>query len=418
MFVDSVRVHLRAGDGGNGMVSFERRRGKPRGKPMGGSGGSGGDVVVRADLSIGTLFRYQRSPHHAAERGANGADRVRHGRRGDPLVLLAPPGTSVYDEAGVLLADLVAEGQEVTLLRGGRGGRGNAALVSPSHRVPAVGEKGERGPGGWFRLEMKLQADAALVGFPNAGKSTLLSRVSAARPKIADYPFTTLTPNLGVVGIDGDEFTMADVPGLIQGAAEGRGLGHTFLRHVERASVLVILLDPSPMAEVEPGGQLDALLGELERYSPALAERPRVVAVNKADLEEAGEVADAIPGSFLISAVTGQGLRGFLRGVKQLIVRARETAAPREGFMLHRPHQRGFVVSRTEAGWSVEGVAAERAVAFGDLDAPEAARLASSRLDRIGVSRALREAGARHGDTVLIGETELQYTDPDAGGWE
>ena len=418
MFVDSVRVHLRAGDGGNGMVSFERRRGRPRGKPMGGSGGSGGDVVVRADLSIGTLFRYQRSPHHTAQNGANGADRLRHGRRGDPLVLAAPPGTSVFDEADVLLADLVAEGQEVTLLRGGRGGRGNAALVRPSHRVPAVSERGEKGPAGWFRLEMKLQADAALVGFPNAGKSTLLSRVSAARPKIADYPFTTLTPNLGVVGIDEDEFTMADVPGLIQGAADGRGLGHTFLRHVERASVLVILLDPSPMAEVGPGGQLDALLGELERYSPALVKRPRVVAVNKADLAEAGEVADAIGGSLLISAVTGQGLRPFLRRVKQLVLRVRDTTSPRQGFMLHRPHQRGFVVSRTEAGWSVEGVAAERAVAFGDLDAPEAARLASSRLDRIGVSRALREAGARHGDTVLIGETELQYTDPDAGGRE
>ena len=418
MFVDSVKVHLRAGDGGNGMVSFERRKGKPRGKPAGGTGGRGGDVVVRADPSVGTLFRYQRRPHHVAESGANGADHLREGRRGNPLVLSAPLGTSVFDEAGVLLADLVAEGQQVVLLRGGRGGRGNAALVGPRHRAPGVSEKGQQGVGSWFRFEMKLQADVALVGFPNAGKSTLLSRVSAARPKIADYPFTTLTPNLGVVGIDDDDFTMADVPGLIRGAAEGRGLGHTFLRHVERASVLVILLDPSPMAEIGPGAQLDALLGELERYSRPLVERPRVLAVNKADLPEAAQVAATIPGCFLISAVTGQGLSVFLRRVKEQINRVRDTVEPREGFILHRPHQRGFVVSRTGAGWLVTGTAAERAVALGDLESPEAARLASARLDRIGVSRALREAGACHGDTVRIGEVELHYEDPDIGGWE
>ena len=395
------------------MVSFERRRGKPRGKPIGGSGGRGGDVVVRADPSVSTLFRYQRHTHFVAENGGQGADRLRHGRRGDPLVIPAPLGTSVYDDTGALLADLVEEDQQVVLLRGGKAGRGNAALVSPHHRVPAVAEKGEDGPRGWFRLEMKLQADAALVGFPNAGKSTLLSRVSAARPKIADYPFTTLTPNLGVVEIDGGEFTMADVPGLIEGAAEGRGLGHTFLRHVERASVLVIMLDPSPMAEVDPVAQLDALLGELERYSPELVERSRVVAVNKADLRESEKIAAAIPGSFLISAFTGHGLLPFLRRVRELVARARDTATPREGFILHRPHRKGFAVTRTDEGWSVVGLAAERAVALGDLSVPEAARLASSRLDRMGVGRSLREAGARHGDTVWIGGVELQYEDPD-----
>lgn len=413
MFVDSVRIHLRAGDGGNGMVSFERRRGKPRGKPVGGSGGRGGDVVVRSDPSIGTLFRYQRHPHHMAENGGRGADRLRHGRRGAPLIVPVPPGTSVYDHAGALLADLVEDSQQVVLLRGGRGGRGNAGLVSPQHRVPAVSEEGEKGRRGWFRLEMKLQADAALVGFPNAGKSTLLSRVSAARPKVASYPFTTLTPNLGVVGIDDQEFTLADVPGLIQGAAEGKGLGHTFLRHVERASVLVIMLDPSPLAEMDAGAQIDVLLGELQKYSPQLLERPRVVVVNKADLPESDGIASTIPGSFLISAVTGQGLRPFLRRVGELVARTREAAAPREGFILHRPHTRGFMVTRADEGWSVVGLAAERAVALGDLDTPEAARLAAGRLDRIGVGRALREAGARHGDTVRIGGVELQYTDPE-----
>lgn len=375
-------------------------------------------MAIRADSSIGTLFRYQRHRRHAAENGVRGADRLRHGRRGEPLVLPAPVGTFVYDDAGALLADLVTEGHQVVVLRGGRGGRGNAALVSSRHRAPAVSEKGEEGPGGWFRLELKLQADAALVGFPNAGKSTLLSRVSAARPKIADYPFTTLTPNLGVVGIDDREFTMADVPGLIEGAAEGRGLGHTFLRHVERASVLVIMLDPSPVAEVDPGAQLDGLLAELERYSPPLVERPRVVAVNKADLPESEGIAAEIPGSFLISAVTGQGVRPLLRRVSRLVETQREAARQREGFVLHRPHQRGFVVSRTQEGWSVVGAAARRAVALGELDSPEAARLASTRLDGMGVIRALREAGARHGDTVRIGEVELRYEDPDRQGWE
>lgn len=369
--------------------------------------------MVLADPSIGTLFRYQRHPHHAAENGGKGADRLRHGRRGARLVVPVPPGTSVYDDSGALLADLVEDSQQVVLLRGGRGGRGNAGLVSPQHRVPAVSEEGEKGRHGWFRLEMKLQADAALVGFPNAGKSTLLSRVSAARPKVASYPFTTLTPNLGVVAIDDEEFTLADVPGLIQGAAEGKGLGHTFLRHVERASVLVIMLDPSPLAEMAPGTQMDVLLGELEKYSPRLVKRPRVIAVNKADLPESDGVAKAIPGAFLISAVTGHGLAPFLRRVGELVARAREIAAPREGFILHRPHQRGFAVDRVEGGWTVVGMAAERAVALGDLEAPEAARLASTRLDRIGVGRALREAGARHGDTVRIGGVELQYEDPD-----
>lgn len=413
MFVDSVRVHLRSGDGGSGMVSFERRRGKPRGKPFGGSGGRGGDVVVRADRSVGTLFRYQRHPHYAAENGGKGADRLRHGRRGALLLIPAPLGTSVYDDAGALLADLVEECQQVVLLRGGKGGRGNAALVGPRHRAPAVSEEGEKGRQGWFRLEMKLQADAALVGFPNAGKSTLLSRVSAARPKVAGYPFTTLTPNLGVVRIDDQEFTMADVPGLIRGAAEGRGLGHRFLRHVERASVLVIMLDPSPLAEADAGTQLDVLLGELEKYSPQLVERPRVVVVNKADLPGSDGIAAAIPGAFLISAVTGHGLRPFLGRVSRLVARAREAAAPREGFILHRPRPRGFAVDRADDGWSVVGTAAERAVALGDLDTPEAARLASHRLDRMGVGKALREAGARHGDTVRIGGLELQYEDPE-----
>ncbi|MFB3109970.1 MAG: GTPase ObgE, partial [Acidimicrobiia bacterium] len=245
MFVDRVRVSLRAGNGGAGVVSFVRAKGKPKGKPSGGHGGSGGSVIVRADPSIATLLRYKRNPHHSAGHGTHGQGELRHGKSGEDLVLPVPFGTLVTDDDGTVIADLVGEGEEVVAVRGGRGGRGNAGFVSPANRAPSVAEQGEYGGEEWFTLELKLLADAALIGFPNAGKSTFISNVSAAKPKIADYPFTTLEPNLGVVAVDDREFVLADIPGLIEGAAEGKGLGHEFLRHTERAGVLVILLDPA-----------------------------------------------------------------------------------------------------------------------------------------------------------------------------
>lgn len=414
MFVDRVRVHLRAGDGGAGVVSFQKLRGKPKGKAVGGSGGAGGNVVVRANASMATLLTYKRNPHHAAGAGTHGQGDLRAGRAGQDLVVPVPPGTVIRDAEGTVLADLVITGQEVTVLEGGRGGRGNAALVSKAHRAPGFCEQGEYGDEGWFEFELKLVADAALVGFPNAGKSTLISRVSAARPKIADYPFTTLEPNLGVVSIDQREFVFADIPGLIEGAADGKGLGHEFLRHVERARALVILLDPSPLQTETLTGQYAVLIDELARHSPELAERPRVLAVNKIDLPDTGRDLDDLAQQlgekiYAVSAVSGEGIEPLLHAVADAIDLAVREAPERRGFVLHRPIRAGFAIRREGGMWVIEGKAAERAVGLDDLTKPEAADYAAARLARIGVDEALREAGARPGDDVRIGELVFEF---------
>lgn len=397
------------------MAAFVRRRGLPKGNPNGGSGGPGGSVILQVDEGMSSLLTYQRNPHHRAGDGTHGQGDLRHGRSGADLTLGVPPGTSVYDDEGQMVADLVRPGQSVTLLEGGRGGRGNAAFVSPSNRAPSVAEQGEYGREASFVLELKLLADAALIGFPNAGKSTLISVVSAAKPKIADYPFTTLEPNLGVVEVSGREFVLADIPGLIEGAAEGRGLGHEFLRHVERARALVVLLDPSPIQPETPQRQLEILLDELRRYSPELASRPYMVAIGKADLPEAAEAAEAIPGAQLVSSVTRVGLDSLLHTIADLVDQAVREAPDRPGYVLHRPVEVPFTVRREGMAWRVEGVAAKRAVAFADLTNPEAADMAASRLERLGVDRALADAGAEEGDEVRIDELSFEYSVPRRG---
>jgi GTP-binding protein len=326
---------------------------------------------------------------------------MRHGKQGEDLILPVPLGTVVRDETGTVIADLVEEGQEVTAVRGGRGGLGNAAFVSPANRAPAIAEQGEYGPEEWF-------------GFPNAGKSTFISRVSAAKPKIADYPFTTLEPNLGVVSFDGREFVLADIPGLIEGAAEGRGLGHEFLRHTERARVLVILLDPAETQTTAPPEQLSILRREISDYSPELAVRPSIVLMNKSDLEGAvseAEELDAMP----VSAITGEGIRDALHAIADLVEEAERVAPERKGYILHRPLGPSFSIRREEDAWRVEGRSVERAVAFADLTMLEAADMASRRLARLGVDEALAEAGAIAGDEVRIGELAFEFT-PDR--WE
>ncbi len=389
------------------MVSFVRAKGKPKGKPIGGSGGSGGDVVVEVSPHVATLLTYRHQPHHAAGDGGHGQGELRHGRRGADLVVAVPLGTMIFDDDGVLLADLVEPGHRVTVLKGGRGGRGNAAFVSPQLKAPNVCEQGEYGVGGWFTFELKLMADAALVGFPNAGKSTFISRVSAAKPKIADYPFTTLEPNLGVVSFDEREFVLADIPGLIEGAAAGKGLGHEFLRHVERASVLVILLDPTQAEPVER--QLEVLLDELGDFNRELLIRPRIVVVNKADAVT--ERHDRIPGAGWVSGLTGEGVTQLLHDIADQVDRVGREAPPREGYVLHRPLDSGFSIRRSEGVWLIEGVAAERAVRFSDLTNPQAAELAGRRLARLGVEDALRSAGAHPGDVVRIGELEFEFNE-------
>jgi GTP-binding protein len=335
----------------------------------------------------------------------------RHGKGGADLVVPVPEGTVVRSLDGAVLADLPAAGDRWRAARGGQGGRGNARFLSNRRRAPSFAEQGEVGEEHWFNLELKLMADVALVGFPNAGKSTLISRISAAKPKIADYPFTTLEPHLGVVRFDDHEFVVADIPGLIEGASEGRGLGHQFLRHIERARALIVLVDLASSEGRSPAEQEAILLEELRRHQPSLVSRPRLVVGSKADL------VDGVAGSnwegLRISAVTGEGLRDLLGQTASLVAEAR-AAQPESGtFVVHRPEAQGVAVERdTDGAFVVRGRPAERAVAHSDLTNGQALAYAQQRLRRLGVDRALSRAGARSGDLVRIGGFEFEY-EPD-----
>ena len=413
-FVDLVQVNLRGGDGGAGAVSFRREAHVPKGGPDGGDGGSGGNVYLQADRNSASLLAFRDHPHRKAESGKHGSGNKRHGASGSDLVVSVPEGTQIKTREGELLADLVSHGDRYLAAHGGQGGRGNARFLSNSRRAPSFAEQGEYGEEHWLRLEVKLLADAALVGFPNAGKSTLIAAVSAAKPKIANYPFTTLEPNLGVVRFRDHEYVVADIPGLIEGAAEGKGLGHEFLRHVERARVLVLLLDLAPTDEREPEEQARILLEELGRYRPDLLDRPRLVVGSKADVAffeldtDLPEFADAVE----ISAVTRQGLDEFLGRLGTLVGEARGAEPDPEPFVVLRPAEEGFAVVRDDDGaWRVSGRSAERVVAMADLTNIEAMEYVQYRLRTMGVERALARAGAREGDVVRIGPVELDYVE-------
>ena len=407
-FVDEVQVNVRGGDGGAGVVSFRRESHTPKGGPSGGDGGSGGDVYFLADRNVASLLAFRDHPHRRAPSGKHGAGKEKHGASGEDLVVAVPEGTIVRARDGALLADLVHHGDKYLAAHGGRGGRGNARFLSNARRAPGFAEQGEYGEELWLRLEVKLLADAALVGFPNSGKSTLISAVSAAKPKIADYPFTTLEPHLGVVRFRDHEFVLADIPGLIEGAAEGRGLGHTFLRHVERARVLVLLLDLASVEERTPEEQERILLDELEQYRPELLERPRLVVGSKADVATS-ELHDR--DAVTLSAVTRAGLDEFLGRLGNLVDAARaEEPDVDEPFVTLRPVEEGFTVVRDDDGaWRVTGRTAERVVAMADLTNEEATEYVQVRLRRMGVERALARAGAREGDVVRVGPVELEY---------
>ena len=406
-FVDEAQLNVRAGDGGAGCVSFRREAHVPQGGPDGGDGGKGGDVWIEADRNVASLLAFRDHPHRRAASGKHGSGKNRHGARGADLTVGVPEGTTIRDlRSGELLADLVNHGDRWLAARGGRGGRGNARFLSNARRAPGFAEQGEYGEERWLRLELRLMADCALVGFPNAGKSTLISRVSAAKPKIGAYPFTTLEPHLGVVRFRDHELVMADIPGLIEGAAEGRGLGHRFLRHVERARVLVVLVDLAPMDERSPAEQERVLLDELGRYQPDLLERPRLVVGTKADV--AVQDFDGLR----ISAVTGEGLDELLGRLGTMVETAREEAPVVEPIVIHRPEEEGFAVRRDDDGaWRVVGKAAERVVAMADLTNQEAIDYVHHRFRTMGVERALARAGAREGDLVRIGAIELEYVE-------
>jgi GTPase len=412
-FVDETNLNVRAGDGGAGSVSFRREAHVPRGGPDGGDGGSGGDIWLVADRNIASLLAFRDHPHRRAPSGTHGMGKGRHGHRGEDVIIAVPEGTAVHDFEGGLLADLVTEGDRWLAAAGGRGGRGNARFLSNRRRAPGFAEQGERGEERWLRLELKLMADVALVGFPNVGKSTLISRISAAKPKIADYPFTTLEPNLGVVRTSDEvEFVVADIPGLIEGASEGKGLGHQFLRHIERARVLVVLVDLAGGTGTEPAEQLRILLDELGRYRPTLLDRPRIIIGSRADVAT-DDPADAgldLDLDLVVSAVTGEGLAPLVGRMAVAVTEARRTEERPEAYVIHRPVAEGYRIERADDGsFRVVGRQAERAVALSDLTNRDALDEAHGRLRRLGIDRALARAGASEGDTVHIGGLSFEY---------
>jgi GTP-binding protein len=413
-FVDEAQLHVKAGDGGAGAVAFRREAHVAKGGPDGGDGGHGGDVWLIATTDVASLLGFRDHPFRRAESGGHGSGKARHGRSGREIEVLVPEGTIVHDLGGEVLVDLVAAGDRWLAAAGGRGGKGNARFLSNKRRAPAFAEQGEVGEERWFNLEVKLSADVALVGLPNAGKSTLISRISAAKPKIADYPFTTLEPHLGVVRSDDYEYVVADIPGLIEGASEGKGLGHQFLRHIERARVLVVLVDLASAEGLAPSRQEEVLLQELGRYQPDLLTRPRILVGSKDD-QLAGAVGPLWPSfpGHRISAMTGSGLKELVGTLATMVTDARALVPANDSFTIHRPTPEGVVVERGDDGaFVVLGRPALRAVALSDLTNATALAYAQGRLRRLGVDRALSRAGAREGDLVRIGAFEFEY-EPD-----
>ncbi len=415
-FVDQVSLTISAGRGGHGVASVHREKFKPLGGPDGGNGGPGGSVILRVDPSVTTLIDYHHSPQRRGEHGGHGAGSFRNGAHGADMVLLVPDGTLVKTQDGEVLADMVGAGTEMVVAQGGHGGLGNAALASSKRKAPGFALLGEPGEEINVRLELKVVADIGLVGFPSAGKSSLIAAMSRARPKIADYPFTTLVPNLGVVRAGDTIFTVADVPGLIEGAADGRGLGHDFLRHIERCAALVHVIDT---ATIEPGrnplDDLDVIENELSRYG-GLEDRPRLVALNKVDVPDGSDIADMVIEDlsarglrvFPVSAASGAGMPALTYAMAEIVQAARvdvpETETTR---IVLRPRAvdagGDFAVTETPEGWRVRGIKPERWVRQTDFSNEEAVGFLADRLNRLGVEDELVKLGALEGDTVLIG---------------
>ena len=415
-FVDRVVLHVSAGSGGHGCASIHREKFKPLAGPDGGNGGRGGSVTLLVDPQVTTLLDYHHGPHRSATSGRPGMGSHRSGADGDDLVLGVPDGTVVSDATGHLIGDLVGQGASLVIAQGGRGGLGNAALASARRKAPGFALLGEPGDALDVVLELKTVADIGLIGFPSAGKSSLVAAISAARPKIADYPFTTLVPNLGVVQAGDTRYTVADVPGLIPGASQGKGLGLEFLRHVERCAALVHVLD---CATLEPGRDpltdLDLIETELAAYGAGLSDRPRIVALNKIDVPEARELAELVKADlearglevFLVSAASHEGLRMLSFAMAQVVAQARADApTPDATRIVLRPKavdDSGFTVTVEDGLYIIRGAKPERWVRQTDFSNDEAVGYLADRLARLGVEDALRTAGAQPGDDVVIG---------------
>ena len=425
MFTDRVKVYVKAGDGGAGALSFRREKFVPRGGPDGGNGGRGGNVMLEVSRQLNSLQDYRFKHHFTAERGGRGGGSRRHGKDAPDVVLQVPPGTLVKDEEGKTIADLVVDRQRLMVARAGRGGRGNASFKTSTRQTPRFAELGEPGETRWLWLELKLIADVGLVGLPNAGKSTLLSVASAATPKIADYPFTTLEPVLGVVELaDEASFVMADLPGLIEGASEGAGLGLQFLRHVERTRALIHVIDASSGDAPKLWNDYQQVRSELKKYSPALARRPQLIALSKMDA-----VTDSAPvvafrqrlvklrrRTFPISAVTGDGVQDLLWATHRTLERRRDapTSEPLPALKVYRGPTTAdpFTIEPVEGGYRVSGDQLERLLAMTDMTNPEGLAHFQRMLDRWGLNDALARHGARGGETVRISNVEFLY-DPE-----
>ena len=425
MFLDQVRIWVRGGDGGDGAATFRREAHVPRGGPDGGDGGRGGSVNLTVDPGETSLRDFRHAHHFKAVSGGRGAGQRMHGKAGSDLTLKVPPGTGIFDdESGELIGDLVASEQTLLVGRGGRGGLGNVHFATSTHQTPHHAQKGEPGEERWIRLELRLIADVGLVGLPNAGKSTLLAALTAATPKIADYPFTTLEPNLGVLDL-GDEDsrrpTIADVPGLIEGASSGAGLGHAFLRHVERTRILVHIVDGS---DRDPEWNYNVIRDELAAHDPALLEKPALVAFNKMDRPRAAEAWAAFQAArraegveaVAISASEGDGLAGLRARLAALLPNAAELAEPREqaGIVIHHIDSVGdaFRVEREDGVLVVHGKKIERLAAQTNFEVEESAERFQRDLVRLGIDEELRRRGVAAGETVRIGGSELEW-EPD-----
>jgi len=424
MFYDQAKIFVKSGDGGDGMISFRREKHVPLGGPSGGDGGRGGDVIFTVNTHLNSLIRFHRNTHFRAEDGSHGGAKDQTGASGEDLVLEVPPGTIIRDaETEELLADLVDEDDRVKLLSGGEGGRGNARFASSTNRAPRIAERGEPGEERWLMLELKLIADVGIVGVPNAGKSTLLSAVSAARPKIAAYPFTTLQPNLGVAQLDDyTSLVLADIPGLIEGAAEGTGLGHDFLRHIERTRVLIHLLDGAGHDPLEDWAMINQ---ELALYDTHLEEKRQLVVLNKMDLPDAEAweplVAERMEEEGVpfhtISAVTGEGVREMLFKVKEMLEEAPEPAPLPEAeaelpVIRPEPAEEAFSIYWVQDGvWRVRGEKIERIASQTYFEFDATAMRFQRILEEMGITEALREAGVQEGDTVIIGQEMLEWVE-------
>ncbi|MEW9107935.1 MAG: GTPase ObgE [Cytobacillus gottheilii] len=430
MFVDQVKIYVKGGDGGNGMVAFRREKYVPKGGPAGGDGGKGANVVFEVEEGLRTLmdFRYQR--HFKATRGEHGMSKNQHGRGAKDMVVKVPPGTVVSDaETNEVIADLTEHGQRAVIAKGGRGGRGNSRFATPANPAPELSEHGEPGQERDVILELKLLADVGLVGFPSVGKSTLLSVVSSARPKIAEYHFTTIAPNLGMVETeDARSFVMADLPGLIEGAHEGVGLGHQFLRHIERTRVIVHVIDMAATEGRDPYEDYVTINKELKEYNLRLTERPQIIVANKMDMPEAEENLQVFKEKlqedypiFPVSAVTRKGLRDLLFAVADkieqtpefpLIEEQEEESGVHRVLYKHEAQQTEFVITRDSAGtFILEGDAVVKLFKMTDFSREESVRRFARQLRGMGIDDALREKGAKDGDTVKLMEFEFDFVD-------